>query len=303
MTLGLLLGMCAAFLFSMVNLVDKYLIDRFSRESGIGALILLSSLFPATLLPIAWFLSKGMLYLPLSHSLILLCSGALTTLWVTLYLLALEDDDVSTVMPIFQLTPVAALIVGFLLLNELPTAHQLIAGAIIIFGSFVLGYEASTGKFKIKLLLMIGGASIGIACMNALFKFVASDASFWTSIFWQALGTVISGMAFVLVHHTYRRQFFTFIRENAGIGLGVNAVNETLTIAGDVLFAYAILLAPLALVQTTEAFQPIFVFFLGIALTCIAPKLFSEDLSRTVLLQKLAGITLVSLGTLFLYLL
>ncbi len=300
---GLLLGVGAAFLFSLVNIVDKYLIERFSKDSGIGALIILSSLFPVTLIPIALIIEQGAVELSVYASAVLILSGALTTTWVTLYLLALEDDDVSRVMPIFQFTPVAAFILAFIFLGEMPEVKHLIAGVIIVLGSFVLGYELSTGKFKWRLLWLIVGASIAIALMNTLFKLIALDASFWTSIFWQAIGTVLSGLILFAAHKNYRRQFIAFIKENTGIGLSLNTANESLTLAGDVLFAFAILLAPLALVQTTEAFQPVFVFFIGLAVTLLSPKLFKEDLSKESLVQKILGISVVFFGTLLLYIL
>lgn len=301
MTFGFLLGVCAAFLWSIVNLIDKYLVERFSKNTGIGALIVLSSLFPSTLVPIAFFVAHGNITLPFNEVLILLFSGALTVLWVALYLLALEDDDASTVMPIFQLTPIAAFFTAYVILGELPSSAQMIAGAVILVGSLVLGYEFATGKFKWKLLAYIGGASIAIALMNTLFKLVAEDTPFWTSIFWYAVGTTICGICLTIFHTQYRNQFIKFIKENAGIGLTLNGLNESLTVAGDIIFAYAILLAPIALIQTTEAFQPVFVFLIGIFLTLFFPSVVHEDFSRPILIQKLFGIIFVCLGTVLLY--
>lgn len=301
MTFGFFLGICAAFLWSIVNLIDKYMVERFSKETGVGALIVLSSLFPATLLPIAFLIEKGVVSLPFFEILILLLAGSLTVVWISLYLLALEDDDASTVMPLFQLTPIAALVTAYLILGELPNAKELLAGGVILIGSLILGFEFASGKFKMKLLLYIGGASIAIALMNTLFKFVAEDTSFWTSIFWYALGITITGIGLFTLHTSYRDQFVSFVKTNAGIGLFLNGVNESLTIFGDIIFAYAVVLTPIALIQTTEAFQPIFVFIIGIILTIFIPKIVHEDFSKKILIQKLCGLFFVCLGTILIY--
>lgn len=301
MSLGFILGICASFLWAIVNYIDKYLVERFSKESGTGALIILSALFPSTLLPIAFIIEKGNIALHPQSAVILIFSGILTTIWITLYLYALEDDDASTVMPIFQLTPILALGTAFIFLHEMPETNELIAGAVILFGSLILGYEFATGKMKWKLLFLVGGSSLTIALMHTFFKFVAQDVSFWSALFWHAIGIVLSGVLLFMGHTEYRNQFLSFIKQNAGIGLTLNAANETLTLVGDILFAYAILLAPLALIQTSEAFQPIFVFCIGIVLFFFAPKLIHEDFSKHTLIQKGIGISIVFFGTILLY--
>lgn len=302
MALGFFLGVCAAFLWSIVNLIDKYLVERFSKDTGLGALIILSSLFPIVLLPITYFLAGGDISIDTYSLLLLLFTGVLTTTWITLYLFALEGDDTSIVVPlIFQLTPLFALPIAFIMLKELPAATQLIAGAIIIIGALVLAFERTTGKLKMRLLFLITGSAIAVALMNTLFKFVALDATFWISMFWHSLGIVLSGLSLLAFHGTYRKQFFNFIKQNAGPGLSLNAISESITLWGDIMFAYALLLAPVALIQTTESFQPVFVFFIGLAATLIAPKLLQEDFSRAAVIQKVIGIGLVVAGSIYLY--
>lgn len=304
MTFGFLLGIGAAFVWSIVNLVDTYLVERFSKNSGIGALIILSSIFPGVLLPIAYELSGRNISFPPLETLILIASGILATIWISFYLIALEEEETSIVVPlIFQLTPLFALPLAFLFLNEWPTTSQLIGGAVIVIGSIILAFEHTTGKLKMRLLFLITASSVSVALMNTLFKLVAIDAAFWPSVFWHSAGILIAGVCLLFFHTQYRNQFFSFIQENMGMSLSLNGINESLTLLGDVLFAYAILLAPLALIQTTEAFQPIFVFFFMVALTLLFPKIMKEDFGTRALIQKVLGIGLVTIGTLLLYLL
>ena len=297
---GLLLGILATLLWSFVSIIDKGLVERFCKDQGVGALVILSSLFPVVLLPISYGMATGPLWLPVLDIGILLFSGFLTVAWLALYLNALYDEDVSLVIPFFQLTPVFALAFGFLFLGEWPETVKLLAGAVIVLGAFVLSVEQTTGRIKKKLLFAMGGASAIIALMNALFKFVTIEETFWVSMCWHSLGIFLTGFCLYLLHTGYRRRFHNFIRTNWGVGLSVNVINETLTIVGDVIFAFAILLAPLVLVQSMEAYQAVFVFIIGIILSRIAPRLLNEDFNRTVVIQKITGISLVLIGTIWL---
>jgi hypothetical protein len=60
-------------------------------------------------------------------------------------------------------------------------------------------------------------------------------------------------------------------------------------------------LAPLAIVQTTDAYAPIITFVGGILLARFVPHILDEDISRTVLIQKTLGIAVVVAGSLLLY--
>lgn len=298
---GFLFALLATWFWSLVNIIDKYLVEKYCKESGVGALIVLSSLFTVFLVPLAYFFANSTIWISEASILILIFSGTLTVGWISLYLFALQEEEVSVVMPLFQITPLFALIFGFLFLNEILTGWQLIAGAVILMGSAVLSIERTTGKIKWKLVLYLTASSAIIALMNTTFKFVAIDESFWVSIFWHSVGSSSTGLLLYLTYKRYRDQFNEFIKVNAGVGLSLNGLNETMTLIGDVLFAFAILLAPLAIIQSVEAFQPFFVFIIGILLTLFLPKIFTEDISAEALIQKTAGVILVVIGSLWLH--
>ena len=299
---GFEFGIVAAAFWSATNIIDKYLVGRFANEGGVGALLTLSALFPIVVLPIAYLATNQSIWLPIDQIGVLLLSGLLTVTWVYFYLRALESDDASIVMSLFQLTPLFALAFGYLLLAELPTTGQILFGAVIVLGSIVLAIDRISGSIKGTLLALVLTASALIALTNTLFKLVALSADFWTAIFWQGLGAVLTGLTIYCMHRPFRVSFHNFIAQNWGVGLTLNGINETLTITGNVIFAYAILLAPLAVVQTTEAYQPLFVFVFGSLMAMLFPRLIKEDLSRITLLQKTIGVAIVFIGSYFLVL-
>jgi uncharacterized membrane protein len=303
--LGFTLGIVATFFWSLVNVIDKYLVEKFCKGGSIGSLLILSSFFPVLLVPLSLFLSEhptDFLNFSIPQIAILIFSGCLTTVWMYFYFSALHDDDVSVVAPLFQLTPVFALILGIFILNELPGNTQIFCAGLILIGSLILSYEQSTGTIKLKLIAYLGIASLIIATMNVLFKFVALDESFWSSILWHSIGTTFAGTLLYISNSEYRNAFKTFVKDNLGFGITLNGLNETFVLIGDTIFAYALLLAPVALIQSTQAYQPIFVLLIGISVAKFKPEWLGEESTDSkIMLQKVIGILFVVLGSTFVY--
>lgn len=299
--LGFTLGIVATFFWSLVNVIDKYLVEKFCKGGSIGSLLILSSFFPVLLVPLSLFLSEHptdfLNFSPLQIA-ILIFSGCLTTTWMYFYFSALHDDDVSIVAPLFQLTPVFALIIGFFVLGELPKYIEIFCAGLILIGSLILSYEQATGKIKMKLIAYLGIASAIIATMNVLFKYVALDESFWSSILWHSIGTTCAGLTLYVFNAEYRSGFKTFVTENLGFGITLNALNESFVLIGDTIFAYALLLAPVALIQSTQAYQPIFVLLIGVVVAKFKPEWIGEESTDTkIVFQKVMGILFVVLGS------
>jgi hypothetical protein len=82
----------------------------------------------------------------------------------------------------------------------------------------------------------------------------------------------------------------------------LNLVAEIVTIFGNLLNNYALLLAPVAMVYLVGSFQPAIVLVLVIISTIFFPKFIKEDISRKVLIPKIAAILLMILGSAFLFL-
>ena len=78
--------------------------------------------------------------------------------------------------------------------------------------------------------------------------------------------------------------------------ISVNAVNELINLGGGLGMRYAVLLAPLSLVQAIGSTTTLFVFLFGVLLSLFLPKLGREDLSRRNLVQKGVSALLIVAG-------
>ncbi len=284
---------------AFVNHFDKYLISRFLKNGSVGSLILFSALFAVVALPVIYVFKPEVIYsVGFSDALLLMVNGAILVGAIICYLYALESDEASYVAPFFQLIPVFGFIFGYLLLGEVLTARQVLAGALIVLGSLFLSLELSGNgsRIKLKLILLMLGASFLYAINAVIFKYVAVDAGFLDSVFWDMAGKFIFGVILFFAIKSYRQQFLSLIRNNGKFVFGLNVVNEILSLIGEFALVLAVLYAPVALVQSVGGLQPIFVLIIGIILTKFLPSLGEENLERKYLVQKIIGIVIITFG-------
>lgn len=302
MSIGILLGIAAAFFWSLTNLVDKYLVETYAQEKGVAGILVLSCLFPIVILIITPFFATDIFLLPIKGILFLVLSGILSVVWIYFYLQALRSDDASIVMTLLVLAPLFSLLLGYLVLDEVLTTITIAGGALVISGSILVSFMTGTMSINKSLVFYAVCASITMGCMHVLFKYVALNESFWQSLFWKAAGMLGTGIFLLVAFPQIRRDFKQFIQAHFIKAISLNSTNEILTIIGDSIFAFALLFAPVAIVQTTEGFQPIFIIITILTLTKLGFTRLTTGTGEVVDLSsvRIVGIAIVLLGSIIL---
>lgn len=294
------LAIIGPFLYSMTNHIDKILLEKYFKDGGVGTLILVSSLLAGLALPILYFLDPSVASVSGFNMFILAVSGILNIGVLWLYFLALKDEEASIVIVFYQLVPVFGLGLGYFILGEVLTELQLIAMAIIILGTTIISFEIDDeNNFKLRKLtiVLMTTASFLWALESVLFKYVALEENVLRSLFFEHLMLLLVGIIIFVCVHSYRTHFITAIKTNSVGILSLNVLNESLYTLGNVVLAFAYILAPIALVLLTNSFQPIFVFAIGVFLTLCFPKLTVERIQVQHVLQKLLAIIITGIGT------
>ncbi len=301
MITGFGIGILAAFFWSLTNIVDKYLINKYSSAGNLGGIFLLSCFFPVFLVIFSATYTGGAVFsINATDQVILLLSGLLMVAWIYFYLQALYQDDASVVMTLLVLAPLFALFFGFIILSELPSMTQLFAGGLMVTGALIISYAPSEQSFKWKLLGYALAASATTGLMHSLFKFATVEEDLWQSLFWRSSGMVLSGVLIFVFIKNYRVAFVHFLKNYMRAGIALNATNEGLTLAGDTLFAIAILFAPIALIQTTEAYQPLFIVVMVFILGRLGFRGVKETIEKSELTRRFFGFLFVLSGTIIL---
>jgi hypothetical protein len=95
---------------------------------------------------------------------------------------------------------------------------------------------------------------------------------------------------------SYRRQMMDLLRANATALLTINGSNELVNLGGGLGNRYALMLAPLSLVQAIGGTTTLFVFAFGVVLSIFFPRLVRETMSASELAQKGAAAAFVAAG-------
>ncbi|MFA6177703.1 MAG: DMT family transporter [Candidatus Paceibacterota bacterium] len=301
------IALAAPFLWALVNLADKYLVTRFSHkeeEHSSGGLVLFSGLIGIFISFLIWIFIPDIFNIPILDKLLLFVCGILTIIWIVLYLFALEIEETSTVVPWFLSVPIFGYILGYFFLGETLVLNQFIGSGIIFLGLILISLDFSKEKkgFKHKPVLYMVFACIAVAISGVIFKYVTVGNNFWISSFWEYFGLGVSGFFIFLFVPHYRKSFFHMNKKGGSTIFIVNTVSELMSIAGNLLTNFALLLAPVALVYLVSSFQPVIVLFLTIFTTKFFPNIAKENLTKIFLIPKIIAIIIMIIGSAILFL-
>jgi drug/metabolite transporter (DMT)-like permease len=277
--------------------LDKYLVERFFKHSHVAVMLLFTAFAGVLLMPFIWLFQPSVTSAGARNIALIVCSGILYMSALLLYLRALQAEEASVVAPYFQAGPLFGYALAYLVLGETLTGRQLTGGILILIGALIVSVRFDQGPriFKARLAALMLPCGFAMALSGLIFKIFAIEVEFWTTTFWMFAGEAVFGCALLLIPF-YRREFMKMLRANTVALLSINGSNELINIGGGLGNRYALMFAPLSLVQAIGSTTTLFVFAFGVVLSLVWPRLGREDLSGRELLQKGVAAVLVALG-------
>jgi uncharacterized membrane protein len=277
--------------------LDKYLVERFFKESNVAVLLLFTALVGVLLLPFIWFYEPNVLSPSAGSIALIILAGILYMTALLLYLQALQSEEASVVAPFFQAGPLFGYVLAYVVLGETLSPRQMAGGVMIIIGASIVSirFGHSARMFKARLALLMLACGFIMALASLIFKVFAIKVEFWTTTFWMFVGEAIFGAALLMIP-SYRRQFIALVRANTAALLSINASNELINLGGGLGNRYALLFAPLSIVQAIGSTTTLFVFAFGIVLSVFFPGFGRENLSGRELAQKGMAAIIVAIG-------
>ncbi len=275
--------------------LDKYLVERFFKESNVAVLLLFTAFVGVLLLPFIWLFEPNLTAPGGTGIALIIASGILLMGALLFYLQALQTEEASVVAPFFQAAPLFGYGLAYLVLGETLSVRQLAGGGLIVIGTLIVSIDRGAGAFKARLAALMLACGFTIALSALIFKIFAIETEFWTTTFWMFVGEAIFGCG-LLAMPSYRAQLAAALRANAAALLSINAANELINLGGGLGNRYALMFAPLSLVQAIGSTTTLFVFAFGVILSVLWPKLGRENLSGRDLMQKGVAAALVAVG-------
>jgi drug/metabolite transporter (DMT)-like permease len=300
------IALAGPILWGTVNIFDKYLVSKFSKkekEHSSGGLVLFSSLIGIFVAFGIWLFVPDVSNIPVLDKIILMISGIFTIIWIILYLFTLETEDISVVAPWFLTIPIFGYILGFLFLGETLNFQQIIGSLVVLLGVFMVSMDFTEEgkKFKWRPAVYMLIASLLVAVSGIMFKYVTVEDNFWISSFWEYAGLGLAGVVIFLFMPKYRWQFMDMNRTGGRTIFLINITSEIMTVIGNVLTNFALLLAPVAMVLLVASFQPAFVLALGILGTRFFPHIAKENLHKHVLFPRIVAVGIMLIGSIIIF--
>ena len=149
MAFAIILAIIAAIFYAATNHIDKYLISKAVKNADYRSLILASTIIASGVMAIIYlFVCNFQLAFDIPSILILFINSIITTLALVLYFKALNRDDTTIIVIMFQLIPVFILFLSPIFLSgQYITLVQLLGGIIITLAAILITYEPDKRKF------------------------------------------------------------------------------------------------------------------------------------------------------------
>lgn len=292
-----LVALIPSFLFAACNYIDKFVVSKIFPETGAGAFILSTSVVSATMAVIALTLAPEALHVEPMRALAIALLGAVYLLAMIPYIIALSGANTSQVAPLFQLRHGVVLVLAFFILNEFPSASQIIGMVLVCGGVIVVSVDPSKASplksLRVPLLMVI--SSTLLAVYAVMFKYLQLNTGFWPTKFWEYVGETSVALSFafspkarvplVKVWRVYRVKML--------LPLGGT---ELLNVIGVLMYTYALTVGPAALVSTFAGIHPVVVIIYGVILGRSTSLYSAERSSTRQLLTKAIGVIAIMIG-------
>jgi uncharacterized membrane protein len=284
--------------YSFSNFLDKFLIEKRIKEPI--AITAIASIVSG-ILGLFIGIVTGFTYIGLSQTCLILFAGLLLTFYLIPYFAAMQIEDASTVVPLFQFIPVITLILSTIILKETLTFKQIIGLILVVVAGVSLASDKLEGKiFKPrKSLWFMLLASLMYGFIGILFRFVVRESNFWTTLSYEYIGSSIGGFLLLLIPKV--RKYIIADFKQIKTSTGLISLNNGFSIIAQMSESYAYSLAAVPLVDLIGSVQPFITLIEGIFLTRKFPHLIQEDISHNVLKRKSISILLIFSGMYLVY--
>jgi len=216
------------------------------------------------------------------------------------------------------LTPIFVLLLAYLFVGEALNVRQIWAFILIVIGTFVISleFDRRSGLFiwlkqkitgqtayqfpKIRRALLLAlPAALLFGLSYALTKDVYNHQPFISGFVWTRLGAFLIVLMPIFIRQNRRDLFHPQSQQGVGAAKGRFLFGQFCGGASALLLQYAISLASISLIQALQGIQYVFIFAAVVIGTYYFPKYLKEELTPSIILQKVFAVILIGLGIYF----
>ncbi len=280
---------------SITDIMDKFLISKRKIEPVSYTFF---TVVTGMVLLVAW----PWVYESISGSRILLnlLSGAIFSLSFYVFFTTLSKGEVSRVVPfIFGLVPVFDLIIGTITGRNVLSLTEVAAFFLLVPGALIISYNPK--NFSAKFISLKVLSALLFSINYAVWQYAARDGSTFNHLMWNRFS---AGMVLVilLVIPLFRKRVFAYkkVQKRKHTG-GLFLIKQLIGGAHYLFFSMLIVHWKISIVNAMQGFRYVFLFFISLFLSKKYRHILEEQFDVTSLRQKVAGLVLITLGTIILF--
>lgn len=285
--------------YSVGIFIDKFLVDKQIKNPLVLTAI---SGTISGVVGIVIGLIVGFKFMGFSQFVLILFGGILLNWYLIPYYAAIQRDDASRVIPLYQFIPIITLTMSTIFFRETLTIKQIFGMGLIIFAGILISVDTLDFRFlkprpsfwyMMASCLMYG--SVGL-----LFRLVSKSVTYWNIFSVEFMGAGLGGLAIFLLPSVRKdfRKDTKVLRSASGLLL----TDKVLSVMAQMSENYAVTLVAVPLVNIVGGIQPLIIFVFGFLLTRFFPHLIKENVKREVLFQKILSIVIILVGLYLVYL-
>lgn len=283
-------SLVASVLFVVVTVIDKSVLSNWMADAR-GSFFAFSVI--ETISGIVALLILGVPVLPWPTMLIALSTGAAFSISTLFYFRSIQVDEVSRVLPLYNLSPIFVAVFAALVLGERFPPIKYLGVVLIVVGAILLTLKHLRGfrfgKGMGWMLLSVVTVSVGVVAS----KYVLDSVDPWTLFAYGKLGTFFAGAPFAA--SGYRAFAAAYRRHGMRVPI-FTGLSEGLTSITTIFFLYAGSTGYITLVNALVGTQPFFLLLFTVILTKYWPKVINEEIDRRLLARKTAAIAVMLAG-------
>lgn len=294
--LGVAIG--AYILNAIAATIDKILLSKDIPDPRVYTFfIALLGSFGIVLAP--W----GMTLIPFHIFFIALVAGFVSVGALWSFFQALVREEASRVVPIVGgLQPIIIFLLATSFLGEQLGLKEILAVIVLILGGVVITYDKQTKSKKQKswiVFAVVSGLLFG--CLYFLNKYLFNELGFINGFVWPRLTTAAAALFFLITPGFIQSLKNSNKQKKTKSGL-LFLLGQTCGALFFILINYAISLGSVTIVNALQGVQYVFVFLFVVLISLLSPRSIHENITKTVLLQKLFAILMISFGIVLLIL-
>lgn len=280
------------------NITDKLLREKHIPDSFILTLV---AGFAVLFLSLGIMVFNGLNWLSFTPVILVLFAGAVQIVAVFAFYQAISKDEISRVIPLFQLTPIFVLILSFLFLGEVLTFNHYLSFLLILLGGFLVSLKKVEGVFRLRgafwWMILCG---LIYAIQIVILKPLYVNYPFWDLTAYLGFGQFIPTIILVLIPR-FGKRFIKSMRELKISSWTLLISSMFLALTASLSGFWALVTGPVSLISVFRGFQSVFVLAYAVFFSIWLPRFFKEELDKRVLGTKVLAILLMGIGLYLIY--